>query len=198
MNPAEQTLRSYVKRIDNPKLRSACWIPLDSGEFLTWPAAISHHHNYAGGLLTHTAEVMEYAFQSRSCLPILCDFDTLAAACLFHDYAKIREYEIATYTDALPERVLVKEDDGNITHVWQGSDYLKKIGHVSGSTMDFYHIALVNNVEQPVIDAVSHCILSHHGRREWGSPVEPQTVEAMILHHADMLSAKLGATRKRP
>jgi 3'-5' exoribonuclease len=38
--------------------------------------------------------------------------------------------------------------------------------------------------------SVGHCILAHHGRQEWGSPIEPQTVEAMIIHYADMLSAQ--------
>jgi 3'-5' exoribonuclease len=32
-----------------------------------------------------------------------------------------------------------------------------------------------------------HMIASHHGRLEFGSPVEPQTKEAVILHTADML-----------
>jgi 3'-5' exoribonuclease len=42
---------------------------------------------------------------------------------------------------------------------------------------------------------VIHCILSHHGRKDWGSPVEPATLEALVLHQADMLSAKFGATK---
>jgi 3'-5' exoribonuclease len=33
-------------------------------------------------------------------------------------------------------------------------------------------------------------ILSHHGKREFGSPVEPMTTEAEIVHWADEASAK--------
>jgi 3'-5' exoribonuclease len=39
---------------------------------------------------------------------------------------------------------------------------------------------------------IEHAILAHHGRQEWGSPVEPVTAEAYILHYADMLSVRFG------
>ena len=34
-------------------------------------------------------------------------------------------------------------------------------------------------------------ILSHHGKKEWGSPIEPQSQGAWILHLADMMSARV-------
>ena len=37
---------------------------------------------------------------------------------------------------------------------------------------------------------VLHLLLSHHGKLEFGSPVEPMTVEAEIVHRADESSAK--------
>ena len=38
------------------------------------------------------------------------------------------------------------------------------------------------------IDApLLHALLAHHGRLEYGSPVVPQTLEAMVLHSADKL-----------
>jgi 23S rRNA maturation-related 3'-5' exoribonuclease YhaM len=40
-------------------------------------------------------------------------------------------------------------------------------------------------------DNIIHNILSHHGKREYGSPVSPATKEAWILHQADNLSARL-------
>ena len=38
-----------------------------------------------------------------------------------------------------------------------------------------------------------HLILSHHGevKNGWGSPVDPKTPEAVALHHADNLDAKV-------
>jgi hypothetical protein len=37
-----------------------------------------------------------------------------------------------------------------------------------------------------------HLVLSHHGALEFGSPVQPMTPEAEIVHWADEASAKAG------
>ena len=34
-------------------------------------------------------------------------------------------------------------------------------------------------------------ILSHHGKMEYGAPVEPQTIEAAVLHQADLASSQV-------
>lgn len=36
-------------------------------------------------------------------------------------------------------------------------------------------------------------VLAHHGKMEWGSPVEPKIAEAEVLHHIDMLDARINA-----
>ena len=38
-----------------------------------------------------------------------------------------------------------------------------------------------------------HIIVSHHGMREKGSPVIPQTREAIIVHYCDDMTARIGA-----
>jgi len=38
---------------------------------------------------------------------------------------------------------------------------------------------------------LKHIILSHHGRFEFGSPVVPRSLEALIIHYADDLDAKM-------
>jgi len=38
-----------------------------------------------------------------------------------------------------------------------------------------------------------HLILSHQGKLEFASPIEPKTLEAIVLYHADELSAKANA-----
>jgi hypothetical protein len=53
------------------------------------------------------------------------------------------------------------------------------------------------HVPQRTVMSVEHAILAHHGWKEWGSPVEPQTVEVQILHFADMLSCQYGAGADR-
>jgi 3'-5' exoribonuclease len=38
---------------------------------------------------------------------------------------------------------------------------------------------------------LEHAILAHHGRREYGSPVVPQTIEALVVSYVDDLDAKM-------
>jgi 3'-5' exoribonuclease len=38
-----------------------------------------------------------------------------------------------------------------------------------------------------------HIVLSHQGKLEFASPIEPKTLEAIVLYQADELSAKTNA-----
>jgi 3'-5' exoribonuclease len=52
-------------------------------------------------------------------------------------------------------------------------------------------IVKIADFPQDKRDHILHLILSHHGRREWGVPVEPKTKEAELLHNADHRSCFL-------
>jgi len=43
------------------------------------------------------------------------------------------------------------------------------------------------NFDENVILAIGHIIISHHGKKEYGSPVLPSTPEALIVSAADEL-----------
>jgi 3'-5' exoribonuclease len=43
---------------------------------------------------------------------------------------------------------------------------------------------------------ITHLILSHHGDRQYGAPVEPMTIEAMILASIDDLDSKINQVRQ--
>ena len=47
------------------------------------------------------------------------------------------------------------------------------------------------NIEQSVLDALGHIILSHHGQYEFGSPKLPATPEAFMVYYIDDLDAKV-------
>jgi 3'-5' exoribonuclease len=38
---------------------------------------------------------------------------------------------------------------------------------------------------------LTHILLSHHGQLDWGAPVVPKTAEALALHYADNLDARV-------
>ena len=174
----KQRLQNHINSINSVGLRIACDTILDTPEFLTCPASLSFHHAYEGGLLAHTVEVCDIALYNAA--PFRegqVNYDVLITAALWHDYAKIKEYE------------LMMEDRYSITN------YAKRIHHIQGSAVEFTVAAREQGVNESVVEQVQHCILAHHGRKEWGSPVEPQTLEALILHQADMLSAHYGKTK---
>ncbi|MCX5736386.1 MAG: HD family phosphohydrolase, partial [candidate division NC10 bacterium] len=45
----------------------------------------------------------------------------------------------------------------------------------------------------PLANALLHCILSHHGELDWGSPKRPKTLEAFVLHYAEDMDGKINA-----
>jgi 3'-5' exoribonuclease len=154
------------------------------------PAAYVHHQNYPGGLLEHTINVTTLALSladtyqagnkqgltyNGNTLPI--DRDLLVSAGLLHDIGKLETYVLSP----LPEVT-----DAN--H-WQG--------HLSISYALVHH-ACLPFLENPPSDTTHdevqkllHCILSHHGVLEYGSPVEPACAEAFILSQADLIDARL-------
>ena len=160
-------IEGLFEKISNDALRSMCSfvLKLYLSEFTKKPAASKHHHNYIGGLIQHTAEVMKVAYNIGTCMQVNMDYIIVGA--FFHDIMKICEYS----------------DDGTF------QEYGKRIGHVVGSALCFENNAFKFNVDKDDIKAIIHIILSHHGKKEWGSPVEPQTTEAVIVHNADMVSS---------
>lgn len=161
---------------------------ISNSDFKFWPASIDKHHCYTGGLVVHTSEVLDIALKSSNARHMSVDKDVLAIAAIYHDIGKIRDYRL------LPAYANTKNHKG-----WLGVDISKldwfektpfryNIRHIPYSYHLFMCDAEESNCNADFIDSVSHCILSHHGRKEWGSPIEPNSAEAYILHFADMMS----------
>lgn len=186
-----------LEAIENPALRNACGKLFDYVDFHTWPASLSHHHAYEGGLRTHTLEVAELALHAAESFPKV-DRDVLIAASLWHDLGKIWEYELtdSPMVGFTHPRHLEKGFVEGRRYRWVETLHRDLIGHIQSSAQAFCMAAYAHRVDDNVAQQIAHCILAHHGPvREWGSPVAPQTLEAWLLHHADMLSARYGATK---
>ena len=173
--------------ITDPRLRMLCEIFLKEwgDRFRRTAAARKYHHARRGGLVEHTAQMMRTALAISPLYPTL-NIDLLIAGILFHDSGKLWENQ-------LPESGFV-----------MGYDELGElIGHIS------IGIELVNSTwrklsienaetwknfipaSEDVRMHLLHLISSHHGEREYGSPVLPKTPEAMTLHYIDNLDARL-------
>lgn len=154
-------------------VRELCGELLADPLFAQAPGSAGHHHAFHGGLALHTAEVV----RNCSALGPNLDWAVLLTAAIWHDAGKRFEYELPA------------EEGGRITT----TAYRDQVGHVAGSVIELrWRVAdLVDeDVHGGWLMQVTHCMLAHHGRREWGSPVEPQTPEAWVLHAADMMSAR--------
>lgn len=164
---------------------------LSDKRFQTWSGAGSdvHHHYGDGGLLKHTYEVWEYA---REIAAIHSDsinnldsinLKELFISAVWHDYGKIWDYQ-------------------KVDGVWSKHDnHARRIHHISRSAIEFQKhvdcLDAIGRIQSDInIDNITHNILSHHGQREWGSPVAPATKEAWILHLADNISARLDDCEK--
>lgn len=151
--------------LDDPELGPA---------FRIAPAAKSVHHAYAGGLLEHTLGVFRLCRRLADQYPEL-DRQTLLAGALFHDFGKIREFSGGIANDYTDEGRLMG-------HLMLGVSLLAPLLARSG-------------LETPLRTHLEHLILSHHGELEYGAVRQPQTPEALALHYADNLDAKLAQCR---
>jgi 3'-5' exoribonuclease len=136
------------------------------------PGSVNGHHARLGGLLLHVYEVTSIAKQTARTMN--ANVDLAVAGALLHDVGKVEAYCI---------------DGGSFNHTPCGL----LLGHVVlGCLMLERRLAALG---QPACSPgqlldLQHMILSHHGSLEFGSPVQPMTTEAEIVHWADEASAK--------
>lgn len=151
-------------------LRDASIVP----RLLAAPAAKAVHHAYAGGLVEHMLSVAGLALRIADHYPEL-DRQALLAGALFHDLGKVWELTGGLANDYSDEGRLLGHIHIGLEHM---EPHLRKSGLAPELTTHFKHL-----------------ILSHHGEYEFGSPRRPKTAEAMALHYADNLDAKMAQFR---
>ena len=134
-------------------------------------AAKSVHHGFIGGLLEHTLGVAKLCDYYCTAYPVL-KRDLLLTAAICHDIGKTREISAFPMNDYT--------DEGQfLGHIVIGSEM---IGEKVKEITDF----------PPMLEMeLKHCILSHHGEYEFGSPKKPAIIEAVALNYADNTDAKL-------
>ncbi len=166
-----------MKAIKNPEFRMALKElfsePGIRNSFREAPAAKKMHHAYIGGLLEHSVNLLRLSKAVCRLYPYL-DRDLMLTASLCHDIGKIREF-------SWKRPPIDYTDQGRLLgHIAIGLEMVEKA----------VDIARLNQNSGNIL-ALKHVILSHHGQREFGSPVLPMTEEAVIFHMIDDLDAKL-------
>jgi len=162
-------LRKLLRKIfDNPQFFN---------QFRDAPGGKLWHHAHLGGLLEHTMAVVKVC-ETMSQLYPKTERDILITGALLHDIGKIEEYGY---------------DQGFIDFTDEGRLW----GHISIGAQRVR--AIIEEIEKEegfpgeLKKEILHLILSHQGKLEHGSPVLPQTLEAMILYYSDEMDSKANA-----
>lgn len=150
------------------------------GQIREHPAASRNHHSYRGGYLEHTVSVVRtgiyFADKYREYYPDLqppLNKDLVVAGCILHDIGKIVELEVGP---------------GDVTYTVPGN----LIGHILiGRDMVRDAAKRIPDLNPELLLYLEHIITSHQGLPEWGSPKEPMFPEALLVHFADDVDAKM-------
>lgn len=176
--PAEAMLaevRKAVDAISRADLRALMHRLLDdAGEALSYfPAASKLHHAERSGLLHHMTGMLRMAGHYADEYPSL-DRDLLSAGVIAHDLAKIGELNastLGTVSDYTANGML-------LGHLVLGVVHIDAVGRETGC-------------DEEILMMLEHMVLSHHGLPEYGSPRPPMFPEAEVLHHLDVVDARI-------
>ena len=171
-------LRGYVESFTDPHLKALMQSFLDDPEIAAAlreaPAAKTLHHAWIGGLLEHIISLLG-----------ICDLaakhysvhrDLLLTGAMLHDIGKLHELRWGTSFEYTVEGQL--------------------LGHITiGLGMVERKMDAIEGFPPALRLLVSHLILSHHGRYEFGSPKLPMIPEAVLLHYLDDMDAKMQSMR---
>ncbi len=137
-------------------------IPLDES-----PAGLSHHHNYQGGLIEHIVSTTRIALA-------LCDTaeavynahvnrDLVVAGAIVHDIFKALTY--------------IERDNGT----YASSPLAERLDHLT--------LGVAELIRRGFPLDIVHIMDAHMGWQH--GPIGPRTVEALIVHLADMADSRL-------
>lgn len=141
-------------------------------EFFSFPAAKTNHHAFEGGLAFHTLSIVNLA-KSVAAQYEQVDQSLLIAGAILHDLGKTIELSGPVATQYTVE--------GNL------------LGHIVIVDEEIVEAAkdLKIDPSSESMVVLRHMIVAHHGLREYGSPVEPHMLEAVVLHALDELDAEI-------
>lgn len=190
-----QNLLDVAKSLEDPMLSyvSLTLLTQYKEDFCRAPAASGMHHAWYGGLLEHTHSLISlakgvieyyedmYGTKYFSRARVLCGV-------LLHDFCKIFEYDSSTPAfRPNPEGYLAN-------HIVKGPILTYNLATKwYNEAIESGSITIEEYPQEKFLrerDILIHMIASHHGTQEWGSPVSPACIEAVLVHHIDNLDSK--------
>ena len=172
------TIQDGINQIKNENIARIVSSMLNyyASDVYEYPAASKIHHNFIGGLATHTSGMLKIAMALCDIYPNI-NKDYLLAGIILHDLGKIEELSSPVVTEYSTKGKL-------LGHISIMDARLAQIGQ---------ELKLDDSQELLIL---RHMVLSHHGEMEFGSPVRPETLEAEILSQIDNIDAKINIISK--
>ncbi|MGN5651070.1 TraI domain-containing protein [Bacillus sp. Brlt_9] len=140
---------------------------------------------------THLFKVMDSYLRCEDS----ADLNIVIFTILVHDIGKILEYtrfgdDPNKYKLWFPTLDIPMEDE-NIS-VSMDSRGGAKLGHITLGVMFTYKYLLSGkySMNSTFWFSVMGGILSHHGRKDWGSPVEPSSANDWLIHLSDLVDSR--------
>ncbi len=169
--------RGILDTVQNPWLQQLLQRFLNDPDFVanftSAAAAKKWHHEYRGGLVRHCLEMARVALTMCELFHEI-DRDVLLTGVFLHDIGKLSEMSNDLFVDY--------------------TNAGKLLGHLQiGCEMVQAKTSTIPDFPEKLRLQVLHCIVSHHGELQNGSPVVPKTLEAIVLHHIDNLDAQAAA-----
>ena len=150
------------------------------------PAAKIVHNAWFGGLLEHVHSLCTIAdpiiahYSKRYNKPI--SRDKVLFGLIMHDAGKIIEYDYHTPAFNLTPTGLLTP------HIVMGPAWVYEKANL------FYQTAIAGGQTPAAFKMerahLMHILAAHHGKEEWGSPVTPASIEAILVHQLDMIDSK--------
>ncbi len=170
-----------IDLIENEYLKSLLKLVFTDKEirqlYFDCPSSVGMHHSYKHGNLEHVVnmiklfQIEEQNYKNTYKL----DRDLVYTGIILHDIGKTKVYSVR---NGIP---ILNNGNGLVGHFYLGVDIVSE------------YIRKMEVFPQELATKINHLILSHHGSKEYGSPVEPKIPEAEILHLLDFLDAKLAS-----
>jgi 3'-5' exoribonuclease len=175
----QQEYETFLNEINSPMLKEICLsLYLEHKEkFIYFPAGKSLHHAVVGGLLWHVVSMLRIGKQISAQYPEI-NRDLLIEGIALHDLGKV--VELSDYI--APDYTKIGNFLGHITIVNMFIDRKAQKMKEAGTWP---------NKDFSQVYELMHVISAHHGKLEWGSPVQPALLEAEVIHQIDMLDSRI-------
>ena len=173
-------LKETVSAFKNPDLKKITAAIIEDKEkaLSYFPAAKKMHHALKGGLLYHTYSMLKVGKAIAPLYPFL-NTDLLYAGIILHDIGKIAEMD--------------SDENGSV------GDYTaegKLLGHIITEIVEIDRFGRALDIDEEVLLMLKHMIYAHHYEPEFGSPKRPMFPEAELLHHIDIIDARMNTMEK--